>query len=124
MFRYILIFLLLINFSCNFNEKVEEYTDHDIVIVNLSVDSSVVLESVSLEYHNQKEKITLTKQVIGDQKQFKFKFPQRGEVTYLLCIQSIDSATCFEDYVEGGYRPEVFYGQGGFSLISSFGGPY
>ncbi len=111
-FSIILCILFALNnfiiLSCSNNDTVEEYTSREIVIITLKIDDFKEVNKIELIHNGTL--MTLLKPEFINKKEVKLKFPNSGEGTFKLCIETMTENICSnEAYIEGGYRPIILF---------------
>ena len=101
-----MLFIFILLFSCNHDEKIDGLKPHEILVVTLEIEDNTEFNKITLISTDGTDTITIDP--IKNKKRYKLKTPQIGEGMYKICVYTTTDTLCSKNnYIEGGYRPKL-----------------
>lgn len=110
--------------SCATKNEVKSITigNGNDVVATLNISNKTDISKI--EFYSQKDTSIIGKKEILNYDRFIYNFKNPGEGLLKVCIYKLKDTICSENYVEGGYQPEVLFMNDSIIFYSSPSGEY
>ena len=110
--------------SCATKDELKSITigNGNDVVATLKISNKT--DIFKIEFYSQKDTSIIGKKEILNNDRFIYNFKNPGEGLLKVCIYKLKDTICSENYVEGGYQPEVLFMNDSIIFYSSSVGEY